>query len=152
MSNKMENLEEKKLKFEDFKGIQLVAFFERDIDDYHEMPLFQLKGEDYTKENLKQQIRENCIEIFNGFHANENTFFRLLQDHGRWESWIPIHDVEIIFELIEDPSFRRNLITYYDFLEDPFQFQYHHSQRMIDVFEELIEKAWHPDRALQWCV
>lgn len=150
----MENLEEKKLKFEDFKGIQLVGCFEVVIDDYdyREMTLFQLKGEDYTKENLKQQIKENCMEIFDGFHGNDNTFFRLLQDHGRWESWIPILDFEIIFELIEDPSFRRNIMTYYDFLEYQDQFQYHHSEMMIDVFEELIEKAWHPNRALQWCV
>jgi hypothetical protein len=149
ISNKME---EKKLKFEDFKGIKLLACFEREIDDYREMPLFQLKGEDYTKENLKQQIKENCLEIFNGFHDNDNTFFRLLQDNGRWESWIPIHDIEIIFTLYEDPSFRRDIMTYYDFLEYEHQYQYHHSQKMSDIFEELIEKAWHPDRVFQWCV
>ena len=147
----------KTLKFEDFKGIELVACFEREIDDYHEMELFKLKGEDYTKENLKQQIKENCIEIFNGFHHNDNTFFRLLQDNGKhhdikWESWIPIHEIEVIFELCQDPSFRRDIMTYYDFLEYGDQYQYHHSVKMTDVFEELIENTWHPDRALQWCV
>lgn len=146
-------MEEKKLKFEDFNGIQFVASFERQIDDdYQEMTLFQLKNEDYTKENLKQQMKENSIEIFNGYHYKDNTFFRLLQDNGRWESWIPIFDIEIIFKLCEDPSFRRDIMTYYDFLEYQDQYQYHHSEQMTEVFEELIEKTWHPDRAFQWCV
>lgn len=149
MSNKME---EKKLKFEDFNGIQLVSSFERHIDVYHEMTLFELKGEDYTKDNLKQQMKKNCIEIFNDFHDNDNTFFRLLQDNGRWESWIPIFDIEIIFTLCDDPLFRRDILNYYDFLENENQYKYHHSEEMNYIFEELIEKAWHPDRALQWCV
>ena len=149
MSNIMENT---KLKFEDFTGIQLVASFEREIDDYEEMTLFELKGEDYTKENLKQEMKENVREIFYGYHDNDNTFFRLLQDNGKWESWIPYHDVETIFALIEDPLFRRDIITYYDFLEYEHQYRYNHSEEMNYIFEELREKAWHPDRVFQWCV
>ncbi len=152
MSNVYEDILSGKLKFEDFKGIQLVASFEREIDDYREMTLFQLKGKDYTKENLKKEMRENCMEVFNGFHDENNTFFRLLQDHGRWESWVPLLDINMVFTLLDDPSFRRNLETYYDFLEYKDQFQYHHSEKMFDVFEELIEKAWHPSRVLQWCM
>jgi hypothetical protein len=152
MSNVYEDILNGKLKFEDFKGIMLVASFEREIDDYEEMTLFELKGEDYTKENLKQEMRENCMEIFYGFHDNDNTFFRVLQDHVSWESWLPLLNIKMVFILLNDAPFRRNFETYQDFLEYEHQYQYHHSVKMNDVFEELIEKAWHPSRVFQWCV
>ena len=152
MSNMYEDIVKGKLKFEDFKGIQLQASFEREIDDYREMTLFELNGEDYTKENLKKKMRENCMEIFNGFHDNDNTFFRILQHHGSWDSWTPLLDINMVYVLLDDLPFRLCLETYFDFLEYEDQYQYHHSEKMYDVFEELREKAWHPDRVFQWCV
>lgn len=154
MPNVYEDIVKGNLKFEDFQGIELVACFERDDYDYTEMPIFKLqkKNGNYSKENLKKEMRENCMEIFHGFHYESNTIFRILQDHESWESWIPLLDINMIFTLLDDILFRLDLETYHDFLEFEPQYRYDHSEKMIDVFEELIEKAWHPSRVLQWCM
>lgn len=152
MPNVYEDIVKGNLKFEDFQGIELVAYFENDDYDYTEMPIFRLKKGDYSKENLKKEMRKNCMEIFYGFHNHDNIIFRILQDHVSWESWIPLLDINMVFTLLDDILFRRDLETYHDFLEWRDQYKHHHSEKMIDVFEELMEKTWHPSRALQWCM
>jgi len=148
----VEKLKNKTLRIEDLGGI----LFERSINNPYlhedvEEKIFELYDDNLTIENLKEELENNFTYIFEPeYYHYEDTYFRLYTKGQRYGT--PGLKIDIIFEMIGDKKFERYLRNRFDFFNYEYEYKLEHSENMVDIYEELLIKAWHPNRFQHWCL